>query len=327
MKKNFKLISLLTVLTVVVNVLSVLVLMKPAFAAVDAADTMSSLAAGATGVTHTVTFTSGGPVVLTMPAGFTNVTSGTCTAVAQVVTCTTTGDTFTADNPATAGSYTLGQIVVPVVDSDTVEVNGYITSSMVFDLDTGTDNNNCAFDACLTHSNGAAGANYTVDLGELTTLAVNSSGDSVMHSAGGTGMINWIYFDLSTNAAGGAVVTMESLGSAGRPGYLDGPGTDTQDIPGTGGTIVAGTANYGFKYASVPTNGIMGTGGVVTLPAGCEAADTDYCAMPLSATSIYSVSSSVQAARGQIELAAAIDGTMVPGTYTDVLQFIATATY
>lgn len=342
MKKNFKLISLLTVLTVVVNVLSVLVLMKPASALTAATDTLSRLQA-TTAATHTIAFTTTGTgAVITIPAGFTGTAAVTspaeCTPSGNVITCV--GLTAGAQsvvvtgltNPA-VGSYSVtvaadsstATIIVPVVDSDQVLVNGYITSSMVFDLDTGTDNNNCSFDGCLIHSGGASGANYTVDLGELTTLAVNGSGDTVMHSDTNSGMINWIYFDLSTNAAGGAVVTMQSVGTL--PGYLDGPGSGTQDIPGTGGTLVAGTANYGFKYASAPTSGVMGTGGVVTIPAACEDVDSTYCAIPTTPTSVYAVSSSVQAARGQIELAAAIDGTMVPGTYNDVLQFIATATY
>ena len=138
-------------------------------------------------------------------------------------------------NPSSVGSYqeiiTInsanseeGTIQIPFVDSDQVNITGFITSTMMFDLDTATDNSDCASDgtgACHIYggANGIDGTNYTVDLGELAHGAVNRSGDSTTHATGGgnkTGEINYIYFDLSTNAASGAVITYVSVGS--RPG-------------------------------------------------------------------------------------------------------------
>ena len=332
MKKNFKIISLLTVVTVMVNVLSVLAFLQPASAAVNTMkDTMTRLKA-ATSALHTVVFDGGGTLVFTLPAGFTGVTAGTCTVAGQAATCTT-GQNFTATNPA-VGSYAItwtgdgtGSVDVAIVDSDRVDVTGYITSAMMFDLDTSTDNANCAYNACLREGGGGAASNYTVDLGQLTLSSVNKSGDTVLHADSVTGGINYINFDLSTNAALGAVVTMQSVGT--QPGTLDGPGGPAQDIPSVsnGTTMTAGTAGYGYRWYNVPTNAGLGIGAVETMNASCLAAGTTYCAIPTTPTSIYSVNASAQEVRGYLQIAAAINGTMVPGTYNDVLQFIATATY
>jgi hypothetical protein len=152
----------------------------------------------------------------------------------------------------------------------------------------------------------------------------------------GMGIINYIYFDLSTNAASGVIVSMESVGT--RPGYLDGPGTLTEDIPSVidGASIVAHTAGYGYKWgdleASSQTNHgtnwtAIGSGGTVITNSDCYGQDATYCAIPTTTETIFSASTSIEGVRGKVQIGAAIDGTMVPGTYNDILQFIATSTF
>jgi len=351
MKKNFKLISLLTVVTVLVNVLSVLVLLKPASAMTSAKGTFFRLKANTATDNIVVDFPGAtGAVVVTFPADWTGTGA---TATPNCLAANPGVHTFSCNagvtsvvvtgliNPAAVDNYRFSvaeasantiNVEVPIVDSDRVDVTGYITSAMYFDLDTNTDNTHCTNVACVNYNgNGVTTGNYTVDLGELTLATLSRSGDDATHATGNgdkTGEINYIYFDLSTNAVGGAVVTMVSVGT--RPGYLDGPGTLTEDIPSVadGTTMTAGTAGYGYRWYATPTNQGFGTGNTEWIDTDCNLAATgQYCAIPTTSTAIWSSTKSAQEVRGYLQLGAAINGTMVPGTYNDVLQFIATATY
>jgi hypothetical protein len=395
MKKNFKLVTLLTLFTIVLNVFSVLVLMKPAFAAtLTGSDTATSLKAGATGVTHTFAVSplaGSDNIMLIFPSGFTlggvgSVTSagGTCAdPVGLEVTCDPwVGGSVVVTgviNPTAIAGYSIKVLTttgaamfpnsffyidIPIVDSDMVNVTGYITSTLYFDLDTGTDNNNCAYNACKQHS-GSTGAtefagNYTVDLGNLTTLAVNhSSGSkvyggpgqvlgygvdgaagaaqSVKHADNQDGAINSIYFDLSTNAASGAVVTYKSMN-----GELRGPGHSATidndlDIPSTNGltNLVANTAGYGIQLLDYSY--FQRDLGKLAPVVNCGATSITWCMMGAfvdgngtntqGATALFTAAGSIQAARARVDVGAAIDGTNVPGTYLDQITFIATSVF
>lgn len=347
-QKNFKIVSLLTVFTIVLNVLSAVVMLQPAKAATTASVTQSRMAASATGVTYTFALTSDAPasaVEITFPAAFTGTpaTATTdCSATGNVITCTTLQTSVVVTgvtNPATVGSYDIAvnftgdddvTINAAIVDSDTVNVNGYINTSLTFDLDTSTIDEDCDPDTCLAHSGAlSAASNYTVDLGNLTTAVVNLSGvTDVMHADGETGLVNHIWFDLSSNAAGGVIVTYVSAkGALTRHGLA---GTvDAWDIPsvGNGTAIEANTPGYGIKFAAAPTFENLGDQGTVTQRSGCENGDTTYCSMPTSATTLLDVDTSVQDLRAQLTVAAAVDGTMPAGTYVDQLTFIATGTF
>ena len=255
-------------------------------------------------------------------------------------------------NPASVNSYNVylsgsGEsmtLQVAVVDSDTVNVNGFIASSLAFDLDTTTVDSttypDCDADTCLAYEEqtNTGPTNYTVDLGNLTIALVNKSSDaSVLHADGGEGLINSIYFDLSTNAASGAVVTYKSA-----YGELRGPAhsttiADDLDIPTVpnGSTpIVAGTAAYGIQLATLPLATRFGTG---TQTVNCGASGGSYCVMGVieegtgnntqTAQPIYTTTGPIEGGRGKIDVAAAVDGTNVPGTYTDQITFIATSTF
>ena len=95
--------------------------------------------------------------------------------------------------------------------------------------------------------------------------------------------------------------------------------------------MVAGISGYGIKFAAEPTQIRLGDGGSVTQNADCvfttDEATTHYCAIPSTTSTLYSSNASIESARVKLNVGAAIDGVNVPGTYTDVLQFIATASY
>lgn len=337
-QQNFKIVSLLTVFTIALNILSAFVLLQPAKAATTASDTMSRIQAS-TASTHTIalTTTTGTAVEITFPAGFTGTAAtatATCTAAGNVITCTTVPASVVVTgltNPA-VGSYNIAvdftgdtdvSMNVITVDSDQVTVTGYINTTITFDIDTDeTQATDCAFDACFAHSgeDTIPAGNYTVDLGNLTTAAINNSGDAgVLHSDGKTGDINYIMLDLSTNAYGGAVVSMLSAN-----GRLDGPGDTAYDIPAAA-TIAANTPGYGVKFNAVVE---AGTGTGLVQNTDCEVLDATYCEPSTTAFELYNTSGdAIQDSRVALEVAAAIDGTMPAGTYTDTLTFIATATY
>ena len=357
-QRNFKIVSLLTVFTVVLNVLASLVLLTPASAAV------TSVSASTAVVSAAVTFTVTGTGVLTMPAAFTVVTSGTnCAATGQSVNCTITGGTFTAVNPGTVGSYNLGPVAVPIVDSETVDVTGYINTSLTFDLDTASTTpimvggpandgtgtgatvnmpTDCTKTACLGYGGSAAAGNYTVDLGNLVAGAANVSGGSALHagnygSGSLTGDINYISFDLSTNAAGGAIVTMGSANGAltranGAPDAWDILSSSLTN-PLNLTTIAAASGNaYGFKFTHVPAyvqKGASATDPVTTMQsiADCRASVATYCKLTTAAQTILSTGDSIQGLRATLGLAALANGTNPAGTYRDTLTFNAVGTF
>ncbi len=170
-------------------------------------------------------------------------------------------------NPASVGEYEVhlkinagsntetGEVAIPIVDDDTVNVTGYIDTVMSFDIDTAVSDIDCdaggGISPCNSHGGASDGVGYVVDLGELSLSSVNKSGDSVAHADGLTGNINYIWFDLETNAAGGAVVTVVSQYEA---LYKD----SSNEIPsvGTGSEqqILAASGLYGINHRSaLPT--------------------------------------------------------------------------
>jgi hypothetical protein len=262
-------------------------------------------------------------------------------------------------NPISVGMYQIniqiinnvgtenGIIAVPIVDSDTVDITGYVTSFIHFDIDTatgetpgpeilGSDNtiidcNYSGVESCLTHSGGSGGSNYTVDLGELSSAIVNKSNTtSVNHSDGGVGIINSIYFDLTTNAPGGAVITVKSLN-----GGLQGPGSnkissigvslgadgitrsDGEDIPANSGVY-----GYNLPTASSTLHGTIIPNSLCdSLVKFCGASNSSH-------KTVFDTNSlPVDSARVRLDLAAAANYTNNPGVYTDTLTFVAVATF
>jgi hypothetical protein len=258
-------------------------------------------------------------------------------------------------NPATAGEYEIlaetettggvlednGYISVSIVDDDTVNVTGYIDTTLTFDIDTATTDADCEAASgtgtiCESYGGAADDAGYVVDLGEMSLSAVNTSGMSVGHADGGTGAINYIWFDLTTNADGGAAVTVASLNEE-----LE---MDTSnEIPSIAGgsfdAIAAGDGKYGINFGDGDTNQSLDTDGVsvltdtLTPSTECDestnGSDT-YCGVADGGTplEIYTTGGNpINQSRMQWSVAAAPDTADATGTYTDQLTFVATGTF
>jgi hypothetical protein len=252
-----------------------------------------------------------------------------------------TGGTNQIVNPAAVNSYEVhmivvdgagtetGEVEIPIIDDDTVNITGYIDSFISFDIDTAATNVQCdaagGTNPCDSYGGSSDNSGYLVDLGEMTTSAVNNSGDSVAHADGGTGAINSIYFDLSTNASGGAAVTVTSLNAA-----LLGPGANS--IPTVGGSgeqhITAGSGLYGINsHAGLVDTSVSGTAVINTDCDGTAGVDY-YCDTPASPAPIFTTNNApIDTLRLQWEVAASPSSLNGTGTYTDQLTFIATATF
>jgi hypothetical protein len=239
----------------------------------------------------------------------------------QIVNPSSTGsfkETITLNNTAPGE---MGELDIPIVDSDTIDITGYVTAYIHFDIDTNTDNTDCAFDVCPVHGGlGAAeGDNYTVDLGELTSALVNKSNStSVEHSDTINGIINSIYFDLTSNAPGGVVVSVKSLNSG-----LKGPGSNMIDSVTDGLDIAANSGLYGFNL----TTGITMKHGEIFANTFCDT-ETEYCGPTSTPMTVFDTNDlPIDSARVRMDLAAAASYTNNPGVYTDTLTFVATGTF
>jgi uncharacterized delta-60 repeat protein len=269
---------------------------------------------------------------------FTVPTSGTggyaaATQIVIKIGLNATGGANQIVNPSSTGSFkeiiTLnntspgeqGTVDIPIVDSDTIDVTGYVTAYIHFDIDTNTDNSDCAFDVCPVHGGiGAAeGDNYTVDLGELTSALVNKSNSiSVVHSDTINGKINSIYFDLTSNAPGGVVVSVKSLNSG-----LKGPGTNMINSVTDGLDIAANSGLYGYNL----TTGTTQKHGTVFPNISCDTS-VEFCGPSSTPKTVFDTNNlPVDSARVRMDLAAAAAYTNNPGVYTDTLTFVATGTF
>ncbi|HTM68741.1 MAG TPA: hypothetical protein VL426_05580 [Candidatus Binatia bacterium] len=251
--------------------------------------------------------------------------SATAATITFKIFGTTTTGTGTLTNPGTAGNQALTYascdetascttsftsvhsttVTVPIVDSDQVTVTASVAASLTFDLDT-----------ALTDTESAAP--YSVPLGALTTGAVANSGTS----------INSIWVDVSTNAGGGVVVTVQNANGA---NGLVSTSTPADNINNAAATMAAGTENYGLCVISnTATTGTLNKG--ASYASGTCAADTQTNAVKALSSStpdaILSSSGPLSGGRGRISVNAAISATTsAHSDYTDVLTFIATSTF
>jgi hypothetical protein len=239
-------------------------------------------------------------------------------------------------NPAIVDSYPIiitnttpngaegGEISIPIVDSDQVNITGYVNAFISFDIDTGTlDEVDCSATECKIHGGLGAGTSdsYTVDLGELKSTYVNKSGEARMHSDGILGDINSIYLDLSTNAQGGAIVNVTSATNNG----LVGP-SGSNILPVTNGSAIdSNSGKYGFNVAQ--TSYVAGVG-IGTYFMCNELNTSRFCGPSTTASLVFNTSSyPIDSARVRMDIAAAATYTNTPGLYTDTLTFVATATF
>lgn len=274
----------------------------------DFSGTLTGFASSGTCVVDTLTGNATGLLTVTVNNG------GDC-ATSDTIEFLFTGGAD--NNGADAGSHSVtisstggtdhvsGTFAINISDDDQVTVTATVDPTITFDLDTATSN---------TDTN----APYTVDLGALTVGAANVSGAT----------INSIWTDLETNATGGAVVTVVNANDTNGLVSL----SSSDNIPATGGTIAAGTANYGLCVASAT----QGSG--TYQAAGSYAAPT--CVADTAGNTVVALSSStpdpilntaggpVTAGRSQILVNAAIStSTTAHNDYQDVLTFVATGTF
>ncbi len=212
-----------------------------------------------------------------------------------------------------------GSATVPIVDSDQVNVTGYVDTFISFDIDTAVADANCAYNICLTHENGGAGSNYTVDLGELNSTTVNKSNDtSVMHSDGNDGIINSIWLDLTTNAYNGAVVYVVSENAG-----LQGPNASFIATVAEAANIEANDGAYGFQLTEDPAI----SSGNISRNGNCIVA-TSYCSFQTTPQTVFTTNTEpLDTGRIRMDIAAAASYTNNPGLYTDTLTFMVVATF
>jgi len=245
-----------------------------------------------------------------------------------------------------------GNVEVPILDDDTVNVTGYIDSVLTFDIDTSELDEHCdqltgtyaetgTVGTCDSHGGATDDSGYVVDLGEMTTGAVNESGDTgTLHADGLTGNINYVWFDAETNADGGLAVTMVSLVGVwdnddtpdGNFSALEGPGTNEIPSLAARSTILSGDTDgeYGFAESneSAPASD---AGALAPLAAYADSGGSTWGPIPSSAGTLATIFNSggnpVDSGRIQFEVAAHPDTEDGTGTYTDELTFVATSTF
>lgn len=280
-----------------------------------------------------------------------NWTSGDAAGEVNILFGTAAGGTDRMTNSSTYGENEIaidhnsgeatGEIEVPILDDDTVTINGYIDTVMTFDIDTSEIDEDCDADAsgpddeCDSHSGVDDDIGYVVDLGEMSIDLVRESGNTnVMHSDGELGTVNYIWFDIATNANNGVEVTVVGANENdidGTPNTdfssMDGPvGSEIRSVDSSIGEVAinAGDGLYGLVmfYSNQTAGSILidddydgdtGYGGVPSLLGGPEI--------------LFYTTGPVMEGRVGFTVAGAPDALDGSGTYSDSLTFIATATF
>jgi hypothetical protein len=214
--------------------------------------------------------------------------------------------------PIYAGSYTVtwtndnGEGVLFITDDDAVNVTGNIDPTLTFDID-------------VSLADGDSIQPYIVDLGGLSSAAPRGSDGSSVSS---------VWLDLETNATGGATVTVRSANAA-----LKSVSSPSDAIVSATETLAANDEGYGLCVA-----GVSGTFRS-EMPATTFTAQAPYAStcivggysigrLQTGDQSLLIATGPLAAGRAQLRIAASVtNGTAAHPDYTDLLTFIATATY
>lgn len=213
----------------------------------------------------------------------------------------------TAGCPTTFVSSHTSSVQVPIVDSDQVTVTATVASEMTFDLDTAVTDTESA-------------APYSVALGTITTTDSRVSGT--------TDSINAIWIDISANAGGGVVITVQNANGG---NGLVSTSTPADNINSTTGAIADGTERYGLCVISTTaTTGTLSKAAPYndgTCATNSETNDVD--ALTTTPTNILNTGGlPIGGGRAQIAVNGSISGTTAAhNDYTDTLTFIATGTF
>lgn len=215
----------------------------------------------------------------------------------------------------TAGFTTVhsSQIAYGIIDDDTVGVTATVNSSLTFDMDTAGSNDS----TCDTDETAAA---YTIALGTLT--------NSDTRISGATDAINLICVDLDTNAAGGAVVTVNNANGA---SGLVSTSVPADDIDSTDGSVGDNTENYGLCIvtATASTGTLDDAGGYDSDTCAANSETNNVQALSTTPEDIFDTNGApIASGRGTIAVNASITiAQPAHADYTDALTFIATGTF
>jgi hypothetical protein len=171
-----------------------------------------------------------------------------------------------------------------IVDDDQVNITASVNQSISFDLDT----------YATSTLNTETATPYSVALGTLSTGSVTGSNES---------SVNGIWFDLNTNAGGGAIVSVTSS-----KGALKSTSVPGDTIPSATAAMAAGTANYGIcANRNAATTGTLTKVAPFASTCGTTPSSNSVGAVTTSAQTIYNTASApISAGRGEIMVDAAI---------------------
>lgn len=247
-------------------------------------------------------------------------------------------------NPSSVGEYEVyirvdnlsdvevGEVEIPIVDDDTVNVSGYIETVLTFDVDTAVDNIDCDAEGepnpCDSHGGVDDNVGYMVDLGYLTADGIRRSGDTdVLHEDGTSGTVNYIWMDLTSNYNGGTGVMVQS-----QYGGLMGPDASLIPSVSDGGEQEISTSTfrgYGINLRSGSVvSAVMGDI-VINDECDSDGGDDWYCSLPSAVSrEIFNTNEDpIHQARLQWSLAALPRLDNNTGIYNDRLTFVAVGTF
>ena len=303
--------------------------------------TLTRLAAGATAgfrLNFALQSPASGLLIVSFPAGFT-VTSAAATAdssgclsgfgftsstlTANKTTCSgaVTLGGATVTNPSSPGTYIIswvnddpGSATVIIVTDDGVTVNANVDPYLTFNVGT-----QAAATACDGSFSGNGG---TLAFGILSAGAVTTSDAAT---------VDHVCTRISTNATGGATVTVKSLNAG-----LKSTSASADVISSSTVTLIAGTPGYGLCVGS----GVGDTGKDTTTPVSasplasspfastCSTSAHNVGGLTVSAQNLWTLATSSQNAFARLFLKAAISATTpAHNDYTDTLTFVASGTY
>ncbi len=226
---------------------------------------------------------------------------------AQYKNATTTGTKLIN---VTAGTADSGTLAVSMTDSSTVVLSASVDATLTFDIDTST-------------SDGNSNSPYTVALGTLAAGTLTTSNQS---------SINSIFFDLDTNASGGAQVGVRGLNGGLRSPSTNPPRTFNV-LSGGEANFAAGTEGVGLCVESVAaTTGTLNKGGTYDSDGqACSLTNTGtqrIGQINTTFTQILFTAAPMAAGRGEVLVKASITATTpAANDYAETLTFIATGTF
>lgn len=227
--------------------------------------------------------------------------------------------TSTAYTSAAPGTYVdYGSMAFSIVPQ--VDVSAIVRETLTFCVgggQTSTPTSSSIGDACTGNANGSGGGG--ISLPSITIGEVEGTLKVLSPSAVSTASI---FYQLTTNAAAGAVVKIAGVSSDLTSGSNIIPGRTSK------GAIVAGTAAFGMY---VPVPGTADSGANLTVDSVFGTTASDYI-MPAAVEAVYgstfaSAASATRNADGQITFGATASADTSAGIYNAKYSLIATPTY